>query len=385
MKINKMPFILFSIFLIVLVLLFGCNSNNKEVTGLEEQINESDIAQTENKLLNLEYSDSFSVEYISEDVKKLVDGEGRSFLLVPKGQNPPNGFDFPVIYTPINNVLASSSTQVSLMQPLGVIDSISAVMSDKESWFFDEVTEGFENGSITFVGTGRTPDYELIQEINPEVAIVYGGTWGQFEMMEKFDELGITYVVNNEYMEEDPFARMEWIKFLAAFYDKEKEAEQFFSTAVKKVEGLSSKLPDKDKTSVLWASIRDGQVSITNPNSYVGKLIDMAGGDYVFKELPLEVGESANLTPEEFYAQGINADVFIYGAMASTAGSLEDIIKQAPIMEDMKPFKEGNVWVFQDWYWQILHKTDEILEDLAIIYYPELFPGQTPRHFVKVE
>lgn len=374
--------------MIVLTVVFplaGCGSESEstETSGSEEK---NTSRETTAEVLNVEYSGNFSVEYIDGQVKKLVDGEGRSFLLVPKGEEVPEGYDdVPVIYTPIENVLASSSTQVSLMEPLGVIDSLSAVMTDKDDWYLDDVIEGFENGSITFVGTGQTPDYELIQEINPDIAIVYGGTWGQFEMMEKLDELGITYVVNNEYMEEDPFARMEWVKFLAALYNKEEEAEQFFTNAVNNVEGLDSKLPDEDKVSVVWANIYDGQFSIVNPKGYTAELIDLAGGDYIFKDLPANRSDSVTFTHEEFYAHSIDADVFIYDGMESYVGPLENIVAQAPLIADMKSVQDGNVWLYQDWYWQMLHKTDELIEDLAIIFYPELFPDETPRHFIKAE
>ncbi|MFC5628431.1 ABC transporter substrate-binding protein [Aliibacillus thermotolerans] len=375
-------FLIISLMSVVLIL-SGCSNESAETDTSKKQENTSHEATN---TLNLEYSDSFSIEYIDGQVKKLVDGEGRSFLLVPKGEEVPEGYDdVPVIYTPIENVLASSSTQVSLMEPLGVIDSLSAVMTDKDDWYLDDVIEGFENGSITFVGTGQTPDYEFIQEINPDIAIVYGGTWGQFEIMEKLDELGITYVVNNEYLEEHPFARMEWIKFLAALYNKEEEAEQFFTKAVNNVESLFSQLPDEDKTSVVWANIYDGQFSVVNPKGFTAKLMDMAGGNYIFKDLPVEVSESVSFTQEEFYAQSIEADVFIYDGMESYVGSLDNIVAQAPLIADMKSVQDGDVWLYQDWYWQMLHKTDEIIEDLAIIFYPELFPDQTPKHFIKAE
>jgi len=86
------------------------------------------------------------------------------------------------------------------------------------------VKKNIESGKITFVGKGSAPDYEKISSLKPEIVFVYSGPAGQQAMMEKLDELKISYAVDNEYLEENPFGRVEWMKFLAAFYDKEEEA-----------------------------------------------------------------------------------------------------------------------------------------------------------------
>lgn len=333
------------------------------------------------------YATGFDVKYLADGCKLVTDGEDRKLLLVPRGKKAPAGYKgIPVIYTPIDNVLAASLTQVCLLRPLNVLDSISGVTTEKDKWYIDEIKKGLENGSVTYVGGSGMgePDYEKVQALNPEVIFVYTGSFGQQKIIQKADELGIKYAVDNEYLEEHPLGRMEWIKFLGAFYDKEAEAAVHFNNAVKSLEALSKKIPKGAKPKVLWGMIYNGDVYVPNAGSYVAKMIEMAGGDYVFKDFGVDKGGSEKISLEEFYAKGIDADVFIYSSFPKYASSVQSIIKNAPVMADINPIKKGNVWCLQPWYYQSLDKTHETIEDLAAIFYPSTFKGYTLKHYCKL-
>ncbi len=45
-------------------------------------------------------------------------------------------------------------------------------------------------------------------------------------------EAGLKVVVNSDYLEQDPLGQAEWGKFIAAFYEKEAEADHLFDEMV---------------------------------------------------------------------------------------------------------------------------------------------------------
>jgi iron complex transport system substrate-binding protein len=356
-----------------------------EALGANVHYNGTNRTVTVETKVPLRYVTGFSIEYVGNGSKKVTDGEGRTLLLVPRGQKAPAGYDgIPVIYTPIENVIAGSTTQVSLLRPLNVLDSIKGVTTNIDDWYIDEIKRGLSNKSITYVGDSRTPDYEKIQTLRPELIFAYTGPYGQQQLIQKVSELGFNYAVNNEYLEEHPFGRMEWIKFLGAFYNKEAEATAYFNNAVKSAENLSNKLPKGQKPKVLWGLIWKGEVYVPYGGSYVAKMIEMAGGDYVFKEMGPNNTGSAKITIEEFYAKGIDADILIYSSTSNRISSVQTIIDNAPILASIKPIKNEQVWVFQPWYHQSIDKTHEIIEDLAALFYPSTFRNHQVKHYDKL-
>lgn len=347
-------------------------------------------SQTVKKTEDPKYATGFKIEYLADGCKKVTDGEGRTLILVPRGQKPPAGYEnVPKIETPVKKAVIFSTTQVALMKPLGVLDSIAGTTIEKDRWYIDLVKEGMEKGSIAYLGKGRTPDYEKLQALNPDVVFMW--TKGDPQMdavFKKLNDLDIPVAVNNEYLENHPLGRVEWIKFLAAFYDKDKDAEAFFNQVDNKVEKIVKKVAGaKAPPKVLWGGIYGGKykgkVYVPNDDSYVAKMIAMAGGDHVFKELK-GTGSSA-VAIEEFYARGNDADVFISSTRPiDGVTSVEKLYAKGEIISGIKPIKEGKIWCFQDWYWDVMDKTDEQIEDLAAICYPELYPNYKLKHFLKL-
>ncbi len=383
--------IIFLITITLMMTLFigACTNQPEQKDVIKEQEEESSKEEPaeDRTQIRVEYGADFSIEYLEDDIKKIVDGEGRTLLLVPRGATPPDGYDADqIIYTPVENVLNCSTTFVSLMRPLDVFDSITGVTTDTDGWYIEEMKEGLESGKITFVGGSGMgePDYELVQSLNPELAMVYTGAYGQQALIEKFEELDIPYVVINDYTEEEPLARMEWMKLLSAFYNKEEVANAYFAEVEGALESLKDKIPAGKQTQVVWGLVHGGNVHTPNAGSYVAKMIEMAGGDYVFKDFGVGKTGSEPITPEEFYARAAEAEVFIYSSTTIWTPYLNTIIENAPILEEIETIKQEKVWVYQPWYYQALDKTHEQIEDLAAIFYPEVFSGHELKYYAQL-
>lgn len=333
--------------------------------------------------MKVEYSKGFSIKYLKGGVKKVTDGDKRTLILLPKEKEVPENYkNETVIKTPVKNVFTASSTQTCFLRPLDELTSLTAVTLDADRWTIEEVKKGIENKKISYVGRGDKPDYEKIKSLNPEITFTYSGPSGQVDLMKKLDELKMPYAVDNEYMEEDPLGRMEWIKFMAAFYDKEELAEKVFNDTVAKVNKIKEETAKGEKPKILWGSISKGDVYVPKAGSYAAKMIEIAGGEYVFKDMGQGSGK---ISLEEFYSKGKEADIFMYSMSKDWAPSIESIVKKAPTLGKLKTVSEKNVWHFHKDYYQSIDKTGEIIEDLYYLIHPEKNKDAKIRHFEKYE
>ncbi|KHD38566.1 ferrichrome ABC transporter substrate-binding protein [Clostridium acetobutylicum] len=329
--------------------------------------------------LPLKYTKAFNIKYLKGGIKKITDGNNKTVILVPKNKTVPAEYKNETVITyPVNNVLVSSATQGSLLRPLDEVKSIKTVTLKENEWEIDEIKSLLKDNKITYVGDTTSPDFEKISSSKPDVAILYGGSYGLNNMMKKFDELHINYTSDNEYLEEDPLGRLEWIKFLSAFYDKEDTAEIYFNQQVSKVMATENKVSSLKKPKVAFGMVDNGKVYIPAKNSYAAKMVDMAGGDYIFKDLN---NKSGYITLEDFYSKSKDADVLIYSSSKEYTPSLKSMLSAAPILKTIKPVKNKKVWCFGKDYYQAIDKTDEIIEDLASIFHPESFKGYKIKHY----
>ncbi|WP_050740950.1 ABC transporter substrate-binding protein [Acetobacterium bakii] len=353
--------------LMLTVSVIGCTDNGK-VTG-----------DNGNEMLKLDYSTAFSVEYLEDGIKKMTDADGRTIMMVPDGEKVPDEYkDADVIIDgELDSVMLASATQGCMMRAVDAVDLIKAVTTKQESWTISEIADAMKAGTISFVGDNKAPDYEMIKSLNPGLVFVYSGDYGLQDIMAKFDELGIKYAVCNEYTEDDPRGRMEWVKFYAAFFDKEDQANTFFNQAVTNIETTIKDANEKtEKPKVAWAMVSSGKVYIADNDSYVGKMIEMSGGDYVFKDM---AAGSGSITLEEFYATAKDADILIYSSLEQYAPTLDAVVSQAPILANLKAVQDGQVWCLGKDFYQSIDKTDEVISDLFAIFHGD----GTTTHFKK--
>ena len=342
-------------------------------------------SQVKSKDNSIKHATKFNVEYLDNGVKLVTDGADRKLLLVPKEGKKPEGYDdIPVIKTPIDNALLCSSIHTSLIRPLDVFDSVGGVTTyDVDKGHIDEINERMKKGSITYVGKNTALDYELIKAKKPEVAFIISTDVAKLGA--KFEELGIPYVVESSSLESHPLGRMEWIKFMSLFYNKEAEADKYLQKAEDTVKRVSEKTKGKDKPVVTAGVIHDGKFSIRLGGSYQSKMYDIAGGDYTFKDFESDKTGASSITFEEFYAKSTNADIYVFEGMGkSRPETIKEFVNQAPIIENMKSIQNGELWSSQPWWSQSVDKLDEIIEDLAAIFYPEEFKEHKVRHYYKV-
>ncbi|NMS88493.1 ABC transporter substrate-binding protein [Clostridioides difficile] len=350
-------------FLIIMIVflvggLIGCSKNDK------------DNAQVSSgKKLELKYASGFSVEDLEDGIKKVTDGDKRELILIPKKIEIPEKYkNANIVRTPVDNVLIASTTQACSLRTIGELDSIKAVTTEEQYWTIKEIKDLMKDGKIHYVGSNLAPDYEKIVDLNPDLTIVSSGlSEADTKFIDKLKELGLNYVVDNEYKEQNPFGRMEWTSLIAAFYDKEDVATSELNKTVQKVEEVSKKIKNKSKPKVVWASVYEGNAYVAPKDSYVDNMIRMAGGINACASIDSNEGR---VSIEQLHEVAKDADIFVYSSSSDYAPNLDSIKSSAPILADLDVVKNGNLWVFAPDYYQSVDKTDELIVDLVEMFHP---------------
>lgn len=350
----------------------GCSKKDKK-----------DEQASSGKKLELKYASGFSVETLEDGIKKVVDGDNRELILIPKKIKIPEKYkNANIVRTPVDNVLIASTTQACSLRTIGELDSIKAVTTEEQYWTIKEIKNSMKNGKIHYVGSNLAPDYEKIVDLNPDLTIVSSGlSEADTKFINKLDELGINYVVDNEYKEQNPFGRMEWTSLIAAFYDKEDIATSELDKTVQKIEDVSKKIKNNSKPKVVWASVYEGNAYIAPKNSYVDNMINMAGGINACASIDSNEGR---VSIEQLHEVAKDADIFVYSSSSDYAPNLESIKSSAPVLADLDVVKKGNLWVFAPDYYQSVDKTDELVVDLIEMFHPGT-TGEKIKHYINYD
>ncbi len=364
-------------FLIVMVIflvggLIGCSKGDKDNTQVSS-----------GKKLELKYASGFSVEDLEDGIKKVIDGDNRELILIPKKIKIPARYkNSNIVRTPVDNVLIASTTQACSLRTIDELDSIKAVTTEEQYWTIKEIKDLMKNGKIHYVGSNLAPDYEKIVDLNPDLTIVSSGlSEADTKFIDKLKELGLNYVVDNEYKEQNPFGRMEWTSLIAAFYDKEDIATSELDKTVQRIEEVSNKVKNKTKPKVVWASVYEGNAYIAPKDSYVDNMIKIAGGINACASIDSNEGR---VSIEQLHEVAKDADIFVYSSSSDYAPNLDSIKSSAPMLADLDVVKNGNLWVFAPDYYQSVDKTDELIVDLVEMFHPGT-TGEKIKHYINYD
>ena len=343
----------------------------------------------EGTVIDTLYDPNFSIEILDEGIKKVIDGDGRELILVSKDleEVPAEYAESTVVRTPVDNAVFLSSTQVCTFRTVDseeVISGIGAVTGGIESWAtVPAVAEKMESGEIIDVtgdgGMGE-PDYEKIQELNPDIVVVYSGDYGQVNEMAKFDELGINYAVDNEYLETNYLARMEWMRFLLTFFDADSEVDEVMLNAQANVDAAKEVISGQEPVELAIFNVYDGTVYPSSDTSWLGNMWTDMNAVSVFSEFG-----GAGTTAEAAYEKLETADVIIYSSTPSYAPGMEAVAEAFPMITECEAYENGRVYQYTDLFWNGIDQSDIMATDLAAVLYPELFADTELSYFVKLE
>ena len=109
-----------------------------------------------------------------------------------------------------------------------------------------------------------------------------------------------------------------------------------------------------------------GAANVRKSNDYVSKMIELAGGKYIFDDLGDENALSTmNMQMEEFYAGAKDADYIIYNStIDGELSSVDQLLSKSALLGDFKAVKDGNVWCTSQNLFQETMELGTMIEDI---------------------
>ena len=315
-------------------------------TGLEHEILEIP-GLTYDHSMELEYATQFAVDYYQDDYAVITIAQEGSYLVVPEGKEAPEGLDkeIKVLQQPLDHIYLVATSSMDLFRAIGGIENITLSGTDANGWYIEEAKEAMENGNIQYAGKYSAPDYELILANGCDLAIESTMIYHSPDVREKLEEFGIPVLVEHSSYESDPLGRMEWLKLYAVLLDKEEEADAYFQSQTDMLTDVLG-AENTEKTVAFFSINSNGYVTVRKTGDYISKMIELAGGRYIFQNLGDDNALSTmNMQMEDFYAGACDADYIIYNsAIESELHSLDELLEKSSLLADFKAVKEGNVW-----------------------------------------
>ena len=298
------------------------------------------------------YAEQFAVDYYEDGYALItIKDEGR-YLVVPEGHPVPEKLaeDIVPLLQPVNKIYLVASAVMDMFVALDALNQVRFSGMKAEGWYIAEARAAMESGEILYAGNYSAPDYEKILSENCGLAVENTMIYHNPEVKEQLEKLGIPVLVDHSSYEEEPLGRTEWVKLYGVLVGKEEEAEEAFRAQMEAFTSVSSG-EVSNKSVAFFYITSNGEANVRNSLDYLPKMIEMAGGHYIFEDLK-ESGRDGNLASstitmqmEQFYASAKEADYIVYNsAIEGELSSVEELIAKSSLLENFRAVQEGNVY-----------------------------------------
>jgi len=372
--------------LILFTFLISCNNNKVDENALSSVVKSSNLSYA--KGFEIEYHNDYKLITIHDPWQGALQVDYK-YLLVNKNAKIPNIKADVIFKTPIDRVICLSTTHIGFIDVLNETQSVLGV-SGKDYVNNAKIRKRIDSKEIVDVGFDNSLNYELIAGLNPDLVITYGVGSQVAGYNQKLNDLGIKTIICAEYLEDNPLGKLEWIKFLAAFYNKDNEATEYCNKIESEYEKLLT-LTDtiRERPKVLCGLPWKDAWYVPGGKSYLAKLIEDAGGKYIWDD-----NESRESTPydiESMFILGAKANVWLNTGSVNTKS---DILKLDSRFESFKPFNESvifnnnkntNIYGGNDYWESGLVKPHLVLRDMIKIFHPELLKDHSFVYYKAIE
>ncbi len=328
--------------------------------GINTKRNEAEVFQLENRNKNisealiyknsmqLQYADKFAADYYEEDYILISVADGGRYLVVPKDGEAPEDLDEEIIILkqPLENIYLVATAVMDIFYELDSLDKVRFAGQRAEDWSREEIREYMSKRHILYAGKYNMPDYELILSKGCSLAIENNMISHSPEVVEKLWSIGVPALIDFSSYESHPLGRVEWIKLYGAILNKEKEAAIVFNEQCEIMQRVVNE-EKTGKTVAFFFITTNGMVNVRSSYDYVPKMIELAGGSYIFEDLGDKDSNRSSITMqmEEFYNSAREADYLIYNStIDKELLSIEELLEKSETLKDFKAVREKNVW-----------------------------------------
>jgi iron complex transport system substrate-binding protein len=333
--------------------------------------------------VRIKYAKGFTIQELNNGDKLVEVGypyqgakSGYKYLLVQKGNEiPKHESKVEVITIPIETIVCTSTTHISLLDYLNETDKlIGFPTTDYIS--SEKMRKRVDEGKVKDLGIDKGMNIEELFLLKPSLVMGYAMN-SDLGQLKKIKELGVPLVINAEYLEKHPLGRAEWIKFMALFFNKEKQADSVFQFIEKEyltTQALAN--ASSSRPTVLSGIVYGDTWFMPGGKNYAATLLKDAGYNYLWSNTEsngfLEIGF------ESVFAKAKDSDFWIGVGAFKSLKEIEAAEKRYTLF---KPFREKNIYSYNarqgakggSEFLELGYlRPDLILKDLVKIAHPEL-------------
>ncbi|MGC9150447.1 MAG: ABC transporter substrate-binding protein [Microbacter sp.] len=329
----------------------------------------------------IQYAKGFAIDYFKDYERLTVynpwkrnDIAATYYLVKKNGVKTPDSSATFVI--PVHDVAVTSCTHVAFIEALNELTSI-AGMTSPELVYSASFLNRYQEGKIINLGDAFHINVEKVLFLHPQFVMMTN--YSKVNMGDdQLNKAGIQVVYNNEWKESTPLGRAEWIKFVAAFYDKDRQADSLFRVLEVSYHQLT-KLVAKavSKPSVLIGDSFKGTWYMPSGTGYMGHFLKDAGCSYYFSRDT--TNGSIPMLFESVFDHFHHASFWLN----CSASSLKALVNSDPRYALFKAFQDHRVYGLNGrvtpqggndfWEGAVIHP-DLLLRDYIRVLHPELLP-----------
>ncbi len=342
------------------------------------------FTQKPGKQINIEYASRFQLStYDALKELKVISpwpGSADTFnyrLYKQNSQKPksPEGQKDIEIHLPVESIVCFSTTHLPYLEMLDEHEKLTGFPTTRyiSSALFRERAQ---NGQIKDLGPSNDINFEELLALDPDLVIAFSMN-SDLSMINKIQLSGIPVILNADYLEKHPLGRAEWLKFMAALFDKESQADSIFSKIQSHYTATRQKLSNVTIRPSVYTGVVYGDSWFMPGGRHYGSIFFRdAGANYLWAGNQSE--ETLQLSFESVFEKAQNADYWIGVA---TYHSLKEIEQADERYTYFKAYRVGNVYNYtaklrdeggNAYFEEGYARPDIILNDLAKIFHPEL-------------
>ncbi len=334
----------------------------------------------------LRYAKNFSIEVLDTHkeitVRNTWVGSGdheQVYALVPReAELPELSKGTIVVRTPVERLAIMATVFLGPIRDLGLYDSLVGI-AYLDYTNDERAHELVASGAAREIQSGTAMDVESMLMLQPDLILTSTTGNPTFDVHPQMLRAGLPVVVTAGYMEEHPLARTEWIKFVAAFYNKDAEADQIFDEIADRYEALLALTKNVGERPTVFSSAPySGVWHVPGGRSYMATAFEHAGADYLWAD-----NESKGGVPLDVEVILQRAGAADFWLNPSHYDSIRSLLAADERFAGFKALRKGHVYNNtlrvnehggNDIFERGVSHPEEVLADLIKVFHPELLP-----------
>lgn len=289
-------------------------------------------------------------------------------LAMFKTEDEAKGYNGEYIVGRAERVVCMSTSHIAMLDILGGVESIVGVSG--KHYVMNERVSSSEQ--VYDVGYDSSLDFERLISLDPDVVLMYGVSGESSAVTSKFKELDIPYIYLGDYTEQSPLGKAEWIVAVAEIMGIRERGEEIFTDIEQRYNAVRDSISVDRRAKVMFNLPYQDVWYMPSDDSYMVRLVEDAGGDYIYKGRNPS-GGSRGISLEEALLLVNKADIWLNVGQCMT---LDELRSAVPHFLESAVVKRGDVYNNNrrrspsggsDFWESAIVRPDVVLSDLAKI------------------